>query len=78
METKEDFKRTKVFATNEEIRVVKEMFKCPQIVVGNCYPPNPWHEIDRLSVKHGLPETTTQRGMDLETGEFLEHVSETL
>lgn len=69
----ESFKRTGVFATPDEVSTIKDMFNAPLIAPGGVYPPSPWEEIDRLSVKHGLPETTTQRGMDLRNGEFLEY-----
>ena len=68
----EEFKRTGIFATKEEIATVKDMFSAPMIMVGSFWPPSPWAEIDRLSVAHGMPQTDTQRGMDLRTGEFLD------
>lgn len=65
-------KKTGVFATKEEITMLKDMMNTPMIMLQCGPPPNPAKECHKLALDHGLPEISGYYGLDLNEGEFLE------
>ena len=65
-------KKTGVFATKEEVKMLEAMMKTPLIML-QCGPPsNPAKECHKLALDHGLPEISGYYGIALDDGEFLE------
>lgn len=64
-------KRHGVFATKEEIGMLKGLQGAPYLVFKGVEPRDPLKETHRLALAHGLPEIEGYYGCDLETGEFL-------
>lgn len=60
-----------VFATKEEIDLLKAALKIPYIIVGGQTSESPQKIAHRLALKHNLPEIPGYYGCDLTTGEFI-------
>lgn len=79
----EQFEKTGVFATPEQITWIKECCNSPVIGVTNPAPPgvgvpavltlgaSPKEAVHRSALACGLPEISGNYGIDLKTGEFL-------
>lgn len=67
----DDFIRTGVFATEEEIQRLKNACNTPYIMVGGHWPRSPQVIAHELALKHGLPEIAGYYGCDLQNGEFV-------
>ena len=64
-----DFDRTGVFATPEEVEVMKQ--PVPAIVIGGHMPPSPLQRCHSYALSHGLPEFAGYYGCDFANGEFI-------
>lgn len=62
---------TGVFATEKEIKQLKDACNTPYIMIGGHWPKNPQVIVHELALKHGLPEIPGYYGCDLKTGEFI-------
>jgi len=60
-----------VYATKEEIQLLKDTAKQPYIMVGNSLPETPQEVCHSIALSHGLPGITGYYGCDLRTGEFV-------
>lgn len=63
--------RTGVFATPEEVVILKAAASAPLIMLQAGMPESPQKKAHRYALAHGLPEITGYYGIDLRTGEFL-------
>jgi hypothetical protein len=64
-------RRLKVFATQEEIKMLKDLLNAPYIAFGGVEPPDVQKRTHEIALKHGLPEIPGYYGCDLSTGEFV-------
>jgi hypothetical protein len=62
---------TGVFATKEEIDLMKAACNKPYIRVGGHWPESPEQIVHKIALRHGLPEIPGYYGCDLRTGEFV-------
>jgi hypothetical protein len=62
---------TGVFATETEIKLLKDTCSQPYIMVGGHWPESPQKVAHKLALSHGLPEIQGYYGCDLRTGEFV-------
>lgn len=62
---------TKVFATEDEARIIREQAGKPYLVVGGVPPETAQQVAHRFALAHGLPEIKGYYGIDLTTREFL-------
>ena len=60
-----------VFATESEIKEMKDSASMPCIMVGGSWPESPQETCHRIALHHGLPEIDGYYGCDLRTGEFV-------
>ena len=60
-----------VFATQEEIELLKTTISLPYIKVGEHWPESPQQVAHKIALSHGLPEIEGYYGCDLQTGEFV-------
>lgn len=64
-------KRTGVFATEDEIKLIKGAAVVPYLKIGSYWPKSAQEVVHELALEHGLSEVTGYYGCDLRTGEFL-------
>lgn len=62
---------TGVYATPEEVEILKAALDMPLIALQTGVPESPAIKAHRYALAHGLPEVQGYYGIDLRTGEFL-------
>ncbi len=64
-------KYTGVFATQDEVQMLKDALNPPYMMIGGYWPDSPQQVAHRIALKHDLPEIKGYYGCDLRTGEFV-------
>jgi hypothetical protein len=66
-----DYVRTGVRASDDEEKIMRDVYSTPLIAIGGRPPPAPWKTVHAMALTHELPEIPGHYGYDFEAHEFI-------